>query len=236
MSIDLIGALKAPWRKDCGFARLFLGGLCMLIPFLAFVPIGYIAEYLNKLINGKDELGNIFQHGSKSFVIGGKLFIGFLLLNIPYFLMYLILAMCLSENHPFAYMGLSSLISIIWSLIAMLMLLCFGIDLKILSAVDFERAINIVKEAPSKVFIMLLLSFIVSIIYSFATIIPYIACFLFAGIFAAIGLAPLSIILVIIGIIILLTIGFAMSIAMYNIMGQYARESQYIQSIKKELA
>lgn len=235
MSLDLVGALKAPWQKDCGFARIFLGGLCMMIPFLAFVPMGYLAEYLNKLINGKEELGNIFQHGSKSFVIGAKMFLGFVLLNIPYFLIYGILVFALSEKHPILYLGLISLLSLVWCVIPVIMMLSFATDFKILSAVDFDRAVKIIKENPVKIFVAVLLSIVISIVYSLLLAIPYIASFAFAGIAVGMGLYLLAPVFVIAGLAILFTITFAMCVSIYNILGQFARESQYIQAIKQEL-
>lgn len=237
MSLDLISALKAPWRKDFGFARLFLGCLSMGVPILCFVPMGYVAEYINKMMNGNDELGNIFQHGSKSFVIGLKLFLGLLLLAIPYFLVILILAFVLGDNHPFLHQAIGLVLELIFAFICTIMIISFSCDFKILSMVDFQRAINIVKENPTKALMMGLFVLLISIIYSIVFIVPAILFAIIVPMSISLRL-PVIIpaILVIIAIILVFILIFASIISMYNISGQYARESQYIQSIKKELA
>ena len=52
MYLDIAKAFKAPWNRDGGFARMFLGGLVSCIPILNLVTGGYLVEYLGRLIKG----------------------------------------------------------------------------------------------------------------------------------------------------------------------------------------
>ena len=223
MSSHIAGAIKAPWREDCGLARLFLGGLCMIIPILCFVPIGYNSEYLNKMMNGKDYLGNIFQNGSKSFVIGAKKFIGEFLLIIPFLLIGYILTMIL-HNTPIVYIITRILLNILCACITFIMYISFACDFKILSMVDFGRAYNIAKESPKKLLIMLIQLSIIYIIYGMLILIAS----LIATLIPIIGK--------IIAIVFLPSLFFAIFISTNNLIGQFSGKSAYIQSIKQDLA
>lgn len=222
MSITVREALKRPWQKDAGYLRMFLGGLCLFVPILCFVPMGYISEYLNKMMNNKDYLGNIFQNGKKCFIIGVKQFIGSILLAIPFVIINYILTMLL-QNYIVIHILAQITLNIIWGYITFVMCISFACDFQILSMVDFERAQKIIKEAPKKLILTYLKVILACIVYAILLIIASI-------------IAPLiPIIGIIIYIAICPTLLFAAITATSQITGKFASGSTLIQSIKQDL-
>ena len=226
MSIDIAKAFKAPWNKDGGAARMFLSGLVSLIPILNFVTCGYLVEYLNRFINGQEHLGNIFQHGSKSFVTGFKYIVGVILLAIPFIILEIILYFIFAKSSSLLYNLLGNILSLLYSIIILLMTINFAKSNKILSMVDFEEAYNLInsKDKVINFVILFVLTFVVQIVYS----IPICIIAVIAGLICALFIKSamlVAILLIIIALIAILMLAFAMVVTMFNMMGQFARNS-----------
>ncbi len=230
MNIDIIKAIKAPWAKDGGFARMFLGGLVSCIPILNFVTGGYLVEYLDRLINGREELGNIFKNGSASFVIGFKYFVGAILLAVPFVLIELILYMAFAKSAAGLYMLLCNILSFVNSILLILLSINFARNTKILAMVDFQAAFSLIntKDKAINFLILYIMNIVVYIVY----IIPIFIIVLFAGLIGALFLksaAFLAIILFIIAAVIIVALAFAMMVTITNMIGQFAQKSLALQ-------
>ncbi len=232
MSIDIVKAIKAPWQNGGGFWRMFLGALVFCIPILGFISQGYLMEYLKNVSEGKDELKNIFEHGSQSFVIGFKYIVGFILLLIPFAVLMFICALLMGKDNRLILELIYQVLNIIFMLVLFVMTVNFCTDHKIASFLDFKSGVSIIKESPVKFIIACLFSFVVQILYTL--------CLVVVGIVLAI-LVPLFIKIPLFGIILVLVMiffagafMFASAVATTNIMGQYAAESAYITQRKQQ--
>lgn len=231
MSIDLVKAIKSPWQKDGGIARMILGGLVLAIPILWFVSLGYLIEYINKIINGNEELGNVFKHGSRSFVIGFKYFVGLILLLIPFLIIDFIFNMIMADRHPVIYWCLFNLLQIIFMVISFMMTINFALDYKVLSMVDFQRALLLIKGNVLQFIIAFIFNSLVQVVYMIPLII---LVFIVCALAVAVAVVPLiSIILILLMIITAIALIFASLIASYNVMGQFAKESPAIEQMKQ---
>ncbi len=226
MYLDIAKAFKAPWNKDGGAARMFLGGLVSLIPILNFVTCGYLIEYLNRFINKDENLGNIFQHGGKSFVTGFKYFVGLILLAIPFIIMEIVFYLIFSKSSSFLYNMLANILSLLYSIIFLLMTINFAKSNKILSMVDFQEAYNLInsKDKLINFAILFLMTTVTQIVYA----IPICIIAFIVGLISALFIKSamlVVILLIIIAFIAVLMLAFAMAVTMFNMIGQFARNS-----------
>ena len=230
MSIDIVKAFKAPWAKDGGFARMFLGGLVFCIPILNFITVGYLMEYLNRLINGKEELGNIFQHGSKSFVTGFKYIVGFILFLAIFIAIVIIVHLLFAKSVPFIFNLLIDLLSFVCSLFIFLMMINFAKSNKILSIIDFKQAYNLInsKDKAINFVILFIMNIVVQIVYLIPISIIAVIC-AFIGVMLFKSVMFVSILLFMIALIIVLALHFAMVVTMFNMIGQFAQKSLALQ-------
>lgn len=206
MSIDLQKALKAPMQIDGWLLKVFIGGLVYLVPILCFAAFGYWLQCLLSELNGKPQLpGGPTDNLSKNFVTGLKLFVGYVIIGIAAGLAVGLISVILSKMQIVA--ALITLVLEIAAMFAAIFLtLSFAMDRKILSMLDVQRTMQIMKGHPDTVnFIVQMI--LLSLIY-FAVII--LCCITVVGIV----LAPF--------------ISYMWGISMYNLMGQYLKGSPYI--------
>ena len=230
MYLDIAKAFKAPWAKDGGFSRMFLGGLVSCIPILNLVTGGYLVEYLGRIINGNEQLGNIFQHGGKSFVTGFKYVVGIILFAIPFVIIELILYMALGKSAAGLCMLLGNLLSLVYSIMLILLSINFAKNTKILAMVDFQAAFSLIntKDKAINFLILYIMNIVVYIVYS----IPIIIIALIAGFLGVLFTqlaAFISIILFIIAGVLVLALAFSMAVTIINMIGQFAQKSIEIQ-------
>lgn len=231
MSIDLIKALKSPWQKDGGFARMLLGGLVLAVPILWFVALGYLIEYLNKMINGKEELGSLFAHGSKSFIIGFKYFIGLILLIIPFAIFDFIIKTMIGESNPIIYWIIFNFLQIVFMIICFMMTINFALDYKVFSMVDFQRASLILKDNVGPFIIAFIFNALVQFVYMIPLIIGCIILPVIAAMFIVMPIIPLIFVLIL--IVMAITLLFSSLVASFNVIGQFAKESPAIEEMKR---
>ena len=226
MYLDIVKAFKSPWNKDGGAARMFLGGLVSIIPILNFITCGYLVEYLSRFINGDENLGNIFQHGGKSFVTGFKYIVGVILLAIPFIIMEIIFYLIFAKSSSFLYSMLGNILSLLYSLMITLMTINFAKTNKILSMVDFQSACNLInsKDKAINFAILFLMTTVTQIVFA----IPICIIAFIVGLISALFIKSamlVVILLIIIAFIAVLMLAFAMAVTMFNMMGQFARNS-----------
>ncbi len=232
MSIDIVRAIKAPWQNGGGFWRMLLGALVFCVPILGFISQGYLVEYLKKVSEGREQLGNIFEHGSQSFVTGFKYFVGWVLLFIPVGILVFIFAMLIGKDSKFMLESIYQGINIIFMIVVFIMTISFCTDFKISSFLNFKNGYLIIKENPTK--------FIVACAFSILVQLFYILCIAVAGIVLAFFIPLLmqiplfGIILVIAMIFLTGAIMFANAVAITHIMGQFAAESKYFAQLKQQ--
>ncbi len=231
MSIDIAKAFKAPWNRDGGFARMFLGGLVSGIPILNFVTFGYLMEYLNRLINGKEELGNIFQHGSKSFVTGFKYIVGLILFFAFFVAGEIIVHLLFAKSVPFISSLLINLLSFVCSLFLILMMINFAKDNKILSMIDFKQAYSLInsKDKAINFVILFIMIIVVQIVYIIPiSIIAVICALIGAMLFKSVMFVALLLFMIAL-VIVLAPLSFAMVVTMFNMIGQFAQKTLALQ-------
>ena len=232
MSIDIVRAIKAPWQNGGGFWRMLLGALVFCVPILGFISQGYLVEYLKKVSEGREQLGNIFEHGSQSFVTGFKYSVGWVLLFIPVCILMFVFAMFIGKDSKFMLESIYQIINIIFMIVLFVMTISFCTDFKISSFLNFKNGYLIIKENPAK--------FVIACVFCILTQFIYTLCVAFAGVILAISIPflmqiPLfGIILVIAMIFLTGAIMFANAVAITHIMGQYAAESKYFAQLKQQ--
>lgn len=230
MSIDIVRAIKSPWQKDGGLFRMFLGGLVYCIPFLGFIAQGYLMEYLKKVSEGEEKLGNIFEHGAKSFVIGFKYFIGFMLILIPFIIFTFVLGLLVCQNSQILTELILQIFNIVLMIFITILSIIFTTDFKIESFLNLNAAMSLIKENPVKFVIALVFSFVVQLIYTILAGLIGVILAILGPIFAKIPL--IAILLVVSAIFFLGVFIFASLVSTMNILGQYAYESSYIKTLK----
>ena len=212
MSIDFVKALKAPASIEGWGLKLLIGGIIYLVPILNFVTMGYFVEYLVNFMNGKEELpGGSSDNMKTNFITGAKMIVGCLLLGIISFIIVFVISLLVAK---LKIVGLIILLLIEIALIftALFLTMSFAVDKKILSMIDFKRAMMIIKGNSDTLYFIL---------YTLLLFVIYLAIFL------ALAISKF-------GIILTPFFSFAMGISMYNLMGQYIQKSNYLAEIKAQ--
>ena len=212
MSIDFVKALKAPASIEGWGLKLLIGGIIYLVPILNFVTMGYFVEYLVNFMNGKEELpGGSSDNMKTNFITGAKMIVGCLLLGIISFIIVFVISLLVAK---LKFVGLIILLLIEIALIftALFLTMSFAVDKKILSMIDFKRAMMIIKGNSDTLYFIL---------YTLLLFVIYLAIFL------ALAISKF-------GIILTPFFSFAMGISMYNLMGQYIQKSNYLAEIKAQ--
>ena len=212
MSIDFVKALKAPASIEGWGVKLLIGGIIYLVPILNFVTMGYFVEYLVNFMNGKEELpGGSSDNMKTNFITGAKMIVGCLLLGIISFIIVFVISLLVAK---LKFVGLIILLLIEIALIftALFLTMSFAVDKKILSMIDFKRAMMIIKGNSDTLYFIL---------YTLLLFVIYLAIFL------ALAISKF-------GIILTPFFSFAMGISMYNLMGQYIQKSNYLAEIKAQ--
>ena len=210
MSIDFKKALKAPASIDGWGLKLFIGGLINLVPILNFATMGYWVEYLINFMNGKDELpGGASDNLNTNFITGAKMIVGCIILGIIFLLITFVVSIVLAKL-KFLALIIVTLLELVMMFATLFLVMSFAVDKKILSMLDFNRAIQITKDNPYT------LNYI---LYTLLLIIIYSAIMLVVG-FTGVGLVLLPF------------ISFAMGISMYNLMGQYVQSSPHLAELR----
>ncbi len=210
MSIDFKKALKAPASIDGWGLKLFIGGLINLVPILNFATMGYWVEYLINFMNGKDELpGGASDNLNTNFITGAKMIVGCIILGIIFLLITFVVSIVLAKL-KFLALIIVTLLELVMMFATLFLVMGFAVDKKILSMLDFNRAIQITKDNPYT------LNYI---LYTLLLIIIYSAIMLVVG-FTGVGLVLLPF------------ISFAMGISMYNLMGQYVQSSPHLAELR----
>lgn len=210
MSIDFKKALKAPASIDGWGLKLFIGGLINLVPILNFATMGYWVEYLINFMNGKDELpGGASDNLNTNFITGAKMIVGCIILGIIFLLITFVASLVLAKL-KFLALIIVTLLELVMMFATLFLVMGFAVDKKILSMLDFNRAIQITKDNPYT------LNYI---LYTLLLIIIYSAIMLVVG-FTGVGLVLLPF------------ISFAMGISMYNLMGQYVQSSPHLAELR----
>ena len=141
MGLDLVKALKAPFSSEGWIAKLLVGGILLCIPIANFITMGYFVKYAKNLLN-KDESLPSYSSMGNLFSSGVKLFIGSIILGIPVMLLCFIISMLFSES-VFVSTLLVYLVYFVYYFIAMVLIIRFSLDEKILSMIDFQSAFDI---------------------------------------------------------------------------------------------
>ena len=210
MSIDFKKALKAPASIDGWGLKLFIGGLINLVPILNFATMGYWVEYLINFMNGKDELpGGASDNLNTNFITGAKMIVGCIILGIIFLLITFVVSIVLAKL-KFLALIIVTLLELVMMFATLFLVMGFAVDKKILSMLDFNRAIQITKDNPYT------LNYI---LYTLLLIIIYSAIMLVVG-FTGVGLVLLPF------------LSFAMGISMYNLMGQYIQSSPHLAELR----
>ena len=210
MSIDFKKALKAPASIDGWGLKLFIGGLINLVPILNFATMGYWVEYLINFMNGKEELpGGVSDNMNTNFITGAKMIVGCIILGIIFLLITFVASLVLAKL-KFLALIIVTLLELVMMFATLFLVMGFAVDKKILSMLDFNRAIQITKDNPYT------LNYI---LYTLLLIIIYSAIMLVVG-FTGVGLVLLPF------------ISFAMGISMYNLMGQYVQSSPHLAELR----
>lgn len=210
MSIDFKKALKAPASIDGWGLKLFIGGLINLVPILNFATMGYWVEYLINFMNGKEELpGGVSDNMNTNFITGAKMIAGCILLGIIFLLITFVVSLVFAKL-KFLALIIVTLLELVMMFATLFLVMGFAVDKKILSMLDFNRAIQITKDNPYT------LNYI---LYTLLLIIIYSAIMLVVG-FTGVGLVLLPF------------ISFAMGISMYNLMGQYVQSSPHLAELR----
>ena len=210
MSIDFKKALKAPASIDGWGLKLFIGGLINLVPILNFATMGYWVEYLINFMNGKEELpGGVSDNMNTNFITGAKMIVGCIILGIIFLLITFVASLVLAKL-KFLALIIVTLLELVMVFTTLFLVMSFAVDKKILSMLDFNRAIQITKDNPYT------LNYI---LYTLLLIIIYSAIMLVVG-FTGVGLVLLPF------------ISFAMGISMYNLMGQYVQSSPHLAELR----
>ena len=210
MSIDFKKALKAPASIDGWGLKLFIGGLINLVPILNFATMGYWVEYLINFMNGKEELpGGASDNLNTNFITGAKMIVGCIILGIIFLLITFVVSLVFAKL-KFLALIIVTLLELVMMFATLFLVMGFAVDKKILSMLDFNRAIQITKDNPYT------LNYI---LYTLLLIIIYSAIMLVVG-FTGVGLVLLPF------------ISFAMGISMYNLMGQYVQSSPHLAELR----
>lgn len=210
MSIDFKKALKAPASIDGWGLKLFIGGLINLVPILNFATMGYWVEYLINFMNGKEELpGGVSDNLNTNFITGAKMIVGCIILGIIFLLITFVVSIVLAKL-KFLALIIVTLLELVMMFATLFLVMGFAVDKKILSMLDFNRAIQITKDNPYT------LNYI---LYTLLLIIIYSAIMLVVG-FTGVGLVLLPF------------LSFAMGISMYNLMGQYIQSSPHLAELR----
>ena len=210
MSIDFKKALKAPASIDGWGLKLFIGGLINLVPILNFATMGYWVEYLINFMNGKEELpGGVSDNMNTNFITGAKMIVGCIILGIIFLLITFVASLVLAKL-KFLALIIVTLLELVMMFATLFLVMGFAVDKKILSMLDFNRAIQITKDNPYT------LNYI---LYTLLLIIIYSAIMLVVG-FTGVGLVLLPF------------LSFAMGISMYNLMGQYIQSSPHLAELR----
>lgn len=208
MSLDFTKALKAPMSADGWVVKLIIGGILACIPIVNIIVLGYVIQYLTDVINKKETLPE-FTNIGKMFVTGLKAVVGSILLSIPLLLVMFIIALLFGEAKGMATIFFY-LLEILYGFISVIMIGNFAIDQKILSIVNFSRALLLLKNNPN------LISFI---LYLIVTNIVY-------------GIIMVICFFTIIGIILVPFIAFAMLLSIYNLVGQFIQNAPHLEEAK----
>ena len=199
MSFDFVKALKAPLNVNGWFVKLLIGGILLCVPIANFIVIGYCVKYLKKLINKEDSLPDYSDLGGL-FVSGFKFFVGSIVYMIPFGLIIFILSMLLTKA-PVAAGFLTLLIELVAGILILPMIINFALDEKILSMVNFENAFNFLKNSIKDFLFMLLYIVLLYVVYFFIIFVCSIT---------------------LVGVILIPFLAYAMSLSVYNLLGQYA--------------
>ena len=163
-------------------------------------------------MNGKEELpGGSSDNMKTNFITGAKMIVGCLLLGIISFIIVFVISLLVAK---LKIVGLIILLLIEIALIftALFLTMSFAVDKKILSMIDFKRAMMIIKGNSDTLYFIL---------YTLLLFVIYLAIFL------ALAISKF-------GIILTPFFSFAMGISMYNLMGQYIQKSNYLAEIKAQ--
>ncbi len=213
MSIDFMKALKAPVSVEGWPLKTFIGGLIYLVPFLNFAAFGYFVEYFINMLKGNENLpGGPSDNLGKNFVTGAKLVVGYIIIGVILTILTIIIALLFSKIQAVA-MLLTLVLEIVLGVAVIFLTMGFALDKKILSMVDFKRAMNIAKGNPDTL-MFIVYAILIGIIY---------------------GLLMTVCAFLIIPIILIPFLAYTASISWYNLMGQYAQKSPYILAIKAKV-
>ena len=199
MSFDFVKTLKAPLNVDGWFVKLLIGGILLCVPIANFIVIGYCVKYLKKLINKEDSLPDYGDLGGL-FVSGFKFFVGSIVYMIPFGLLIFILSMLLSKAAVTAAI-LTLVLELVAGILILPMIINFALDEKILSMVDFEKAFCFLKNSVK--------DFLFLIVYIVLLYIVYMIIIFVCSI-------------TLVGLVLVPFLAYAMSLSLYNLLGQYA--------------
>ena len=199
MSFDFVKALKAPLNVNGWFVKLLIGGILLCVPIANFIVIGYCVKYLKKLINKEESLPDYGDLGAL-FVSGFKFFVGSIVYMIPFGLLIFILSMLLSKAAVTAAI-LTLVLELVAGILILPMIINFALDEKILSMVNFENAFNFLKNSIKDFLFMLLYIVLLYVVYFFIIFVCSIT---------------------LVGVILIPFLAYAMSLSLYNLLGQYA--------------
>lgn len=208
MGLDLVKALKAPFSAEGWVSKLLVGGILICIPIVNFITMGYMVKYGKNLLN-KDESLPSYSNIGDLFVSGIKLFIGSIILSIPVMLLCFIISMLFSKT-VFVSTLLIYLIYFVYYFIAMVLMIRFSLDEKILSMIDFQSAFDIFNGNKN------LLSFIL----------------LFIASSLAYGIVVTICCITIIGVILVPFLVYASLLSLYNLSAQFVVSAPKFEEVK----
>lgn len=206
--MDLVAALKAPFSGEGWVKKLIIVGLLFLVPIVNFATMGYFVKYLKNVLNGEEKTPEFSDFGGL-FVTGLKVFLGSILLFIPFILLCFVIGMLFAKAENIASL-IVYVLYFVYYFVAYVLLARFAMDEKILSMVDFASAIKLI-SGNKNILMFILFLFALGLVYGIVTTV---CCVTLVGII----LVPFLI--------------FAAMISNFNLIGQFVKGSPNFEEVK----
>lgn len=211
MSLDFVKALKAPANVDNWIVKLLIGGILLCIPIANFIVLGYLTKIVKNGMNGQERLPDYSDLGGL-FVTGAKLLVGCLIFSLPFATVIFLLSMILAKSAVLLSI-LVFLVQMVAAVLALPLIASFAVDEKIMSMLDFPRMMKFLQDNTSG--FVALIGFAI-LIYAIYTIITMVSC------------------MVVVLVILIPFYMYAMTVSVYSLIGQFAKNAPKLEEIKAE--
>lgn len=207
MSLDFVKAIKAPFSGQDWIKKLIIGGILFMIPIVNFAMAGYTIKYLKNILNGNESTPDFSDFGGL-LVTGIKAFVGSLLLFIPFGIICFIIGMLFSDE-PIN-VNLIYTLYIVYYLVAYIFMARFAMDEKILSMIDFASVGKLLAGNNNT------LSFV-----SFFIALGFVYC-----------IVTIVCCITVIGFVLIPFIILASMLSIFNLTGQFVKNSPNFEEVK----